>query len=137
MYQSIRQNIIEVLNSSQVKRIKFASRTETSDKNEYPIAVVFPTESQSEFAETGKDTTRETYLFTIRILYPFTEGQEKADIELEKAVDEVIDVFRDRTVLPSVDWVQPVPGRWGYMDRQNGTHRVAELTIRAVKYVNV
>lgn len=136
MYQIIRQQIIDVLNSSDVSRIKKAFRTQSADLTEFPVALVFPTESDAEFSQTSPESNRETYSFTIRVIYPFTEGQDKADIELEQAVDQVIETFRDRNRIPFADWVQPVPSRWGYVDRANGTNRVADITIRCVKYVN-
>lgn len=136
MYQTIRQAIIDLLNSEAISKIQVAYRTDRSKIDGYPAALVFPAEHEADYHQTGAGNNRETYIFTIRILYPFTEGQEDADIALEEATDEIIGALRDRSVLGSAaDWVDPVPGKWGYQDRGDGTMRVAELNVRCVKYI--
>lgn len=135
MFGAIRTAIIEVLNE-QSSKVKFAYRTDRSSIEGYPAALVAPNEIEADYHQTSPASNRETYIFTIRLLYPFTEGQETADLALEEALDEVIGIFRDRSVLgAAADWVAPVPGVWGYQDRSDGTYRVAELKIRAIKYV--
>lgn len=147
MYKKIRQAIIDHLNSDVITKIAVAYRTDRSEIAGYPAALVFPAEHEADYFQTGGGSNKETYIFTIRILYPFTEGQEEADLALEEAVDELIRNFRNRDSLgiekddegndigSVVDWIEPVPGRWGYQDRGNGTMRIAELNIRCVKYV--
>lgn len=137
MFGAIRQAIIDVLNSEEVTKIEAAYRTARSDIEGYPSAEVFPSENEADFHQTSPGSNRETYIFTIRVLYPFTEGQEDADLALEEALDELLETFRERSILGSAaDWVDPVPSIWGYQDRGNGTMRVAELKIRAVKYID-
>lgn len=136
MYATIRQALIDLINSESVSKIQVAYRTDRSEIAGYPAALVFPSEHESDWHQTGVADRKETYTFTIRVLYPFTEGQEEADIALEEALDELVGVFRNSSVLGNAaDWVIPVPGRWGYQDRGNGQVRVAELNIRAVVYV--
>lgn len=137
MYGAIRQAIIDLINSESIEKIQAAYRTEASSISGYPAALVFPAEHTADYHDTAPGRNKETYIFTIRILYPFAaEGQEEADIALEEAVDELIGAFRDRSALgAAADWVEPVPGRWGYQQRGDGTMRVAELNIRAVKYI--
>jgi hypothetical protein len=136
MYGTIRQSIIDLLNGESITKIEKAYRTDRSEIEGYPAALVFPTENQSDYHETGSGSNKETYIFTIRILYPFTEGQEEADIALEESLDELIVKFRERNVLGSAaDWVEPVPGKWGYQTRGDGQFRVAEMNIKVVKYV--
>lgn len=137
MYGAIRQALIDLINGESVEKIEAAYRTEASSISGYPAALVFPAEHQAEYHQTSPGSNKETYIFTIRILYPFAaEGQEEADIALEEAVDELIALLRNRSALgAAADWVEPVPGRWGYQTRGDGTMRVAELNVRAVKYV--
>lgn len=137
MYQAIRTALIGLINSDAIEKIEVAYRTDVSKIDGYPCAIVFPSEHEADYHQTGAGNNKETYVFTIRILYPFsTEGQEEADLALEEALDEMIGALRDRNVLGSAaDWVEPVPGRWGYQDRGDGTMRIAELGVRCVKYV--
>ena len=136
MYAIIRQAIIDLLNSEAISKIEVAYRTDRSKVEGYPCALVFPSEHEADFHQTGSGNNKETYVFTIRILYPFVEGQEEADIALEEATDEIIAALRDRSVLGSAsDWVIPVPGKWGYQDRGDGIMRVAELNVKCVKYI--
>ena len=136
MYSTIRQAIIDKLNSEEVSKVEVAYRTDRSQIDGYPAAIVAPNEHEADYHQTSPASNREVYIFTIRLLYPFTEGQETADLALEEALDELIAVFRDRSVLgAAADWVAPVPGVWGYQDRGDGVYRVAELKIRAIKYV--
>jgi len=111
-------------------------RTSRSEIDGYPVALVIPSENQADYNHTGPTSNKETYVFTVRIIYPFTEGQETADLRLEEALDELLDLFRDRTVLGSVvDWVKPVPSVWGYQDNgMGGVFRIADMKIEAVKY---
>lgn len=138
MFESIRQAIIDLINSPTVKHIKVAYRTDRSQVDGFPAAVVFPTEMQADYHQTSPASNKETYIFTVRIIMPFTEGQDAADIKLEKAVDELITLFRDRDALGAgvVDWIAPVPSTWGYQDRSNGVNRIAQLNIQATKHVD-
>ena len=136
MYSTIRQALIDLLNGESITKIEVAYRTDRSQIAGYPAALVFPAEHEAEYHQTGSGNNKETYVFTIRILYPFTEGQEDADLALEEATDEIIGALRDRSVLGNAaDWVVPVPGKWGYQDRGDGIMRVAELNVRCVKYI--
>lgn len=136
MYGAIRQAIIDLLNSETITKIEAAYRTDSSKIDGFPAALVFPAEHEADYYQTGAGQNKETYIFTIRILYPFTEGQEEADLALEEAVDEIITALRDRNVLgDAATWVAPVPGRWGYQTRGEGQMRIAELNVRAIKYV--
>ena len=139
MYGEIRTKIIDTI-TTLVTTGKLGSvyRTDRSQFSAYPAAVVVPSQNEADYASTAPDANKETYIFTIRVHYPITEGQDTADIALEGAIDELIETFRDRRALgDTVDWVAPVPSIWGYQDRPDGQMRVAELTIRAIKYVGV
>jgi len=141
MYSAIRTAIINKINSD-ATRVKAAYRTDRSSIDAYPAALVSPTQNDADYNETAPGTNKELYVFTIRLLYPFTEGQENADLALEQALDELIGIFRDRDALGTIEgagasWVVPVPSVWGYQDRGDGTYRVAELKIQVRIYVDI
>lgn len=143
MFRIIRQSIIDLINSPSVKHIQVAYRTDRSQVDGYPAALVIPTESQAEYHQTSPESNKETYLFTIRIIVPITDkGQDAADMKLELAVDELIAILRDRKALkdgdgnPVVDWLAPVPSSWGYQDREVGQCRIAQLNLQATKYID-
>jgi hypothetical protein len=139
MYSTFRQAIIEKINSSDLDGIAQAYRTDRSSIAKFPAALVFPTESSAEYFETAPGSNKETYNFTVRVIHPFVEGQEKADLAIEKALDQLITVFRDRNALgPGVaDWVTPVPSIWGYQDRGTGQARIGEIRLSVVKHVGI
>lgn len=131
--EKIRDAILQVVQGAE--SVGEAHRTDRSKFDNFPAAVVTPSEMQADYAQTSPATNRETYAFKVRLHFPFTEGQDKADIALEKALGELIVAFRDRTALGSAaDWVAPAPGAWGYQDREGGIMRTAELTVTAIKY---
>ena len=134
MFGSIRTKILEVI-EDQADKVKVAYRTDRSQFDGYPAVIVSPSESEADYNQTAPQSQREVYIFNVRAHYPFTEGQDKADIALEAVVDQLLTIFRDRTVLGSVaDWVVPVPSVWGYQTRGEGTFRIAEIKLRVVKY---
>ncbi|HOB89787.1 MAG TPA: hypothetical protein PKG74_00440 [Candidatus Colwellbacteria bacterium] len=136
MYSIIRQALLDLLNGESITKIKQAYRTEVSEISAYPVAIIAPSEHDADYHQTSPSSNKETYIFTIRVIYPFTEGQATADLALEQALDELIGVLRDKTCLGSAaDWIKPVPGRWGYEQREGGVMRIAELNVQAVKYV--
>jgi hypothetical protein len=139
-FGKIRQAIIDRINSISDSKIKAAYRTDRSSIDAYPAALVSPTNAEADYNETAPGTNKELYVFTIRLLYPFTEGQENADIALEGALDQLIGVFRDRDALGTIEgagatWVVPVPSIWGYQDRGAGTYRIAEMKLQVKLYV--
>lgn len=135
MFGAIRQAIITKINDASEK-VAVAYRTDRSTLDQFPAAIVAPAENEADYHQTAPQNNREVYVFTIRLHYPFTEGQDTADIALEEALDELLDIFRDRTALGNAaDWIEPVPSVWGYQDRGNGIMRVAEMKLRAVKYI--
>jgi len=137
MYQTIRSKIIEVINNN-ADKIAAAYRTDRSDISAFPAALIIPGALEASYHQTSPGSNKEIYDFTIRVIYPFTEGQDTADIALEQAIDELLTIFRDRKILGNAaDWVVPVSvNPWGYMDRAGGTARVAELRIQAVRHID-
>lgn len=136
MYEQIRSKIIEVIRA-QSTRVFETYRTDRSDIKKYPAALVIPSQSEADFHETDAGSAKEAYVFTIRVIHPFVEGQDNADIAIEKALDNLITIFRNKKVLgTAADWVIPSPSVWGYQTRGNGICRIGELKIRAVKYIS-
>jgi hypothetical protein len=134
MYQSIRAAIKNVLDG--ITSIPEVHDTDMSSFAKYPAAVVVPSQNTADYSLTAPESNKETYIFTIRLHYPFTEGQATADHALDVAADSVITAFRNRNILgDAADWVAPVPSIWGYQSRPDGQMRIAEVTIRATKYV--
>jgi hypothetical protein len=133
-FADIRAAIVDKLEDAET--IQEVYRTDRSVVAGYPVAIVSPSESEADYHETAPASNKETFVFNVRLLYPFTEGQDAADIALEKAVDEVLTLFRDRTALGSAaEWCTPAPSVWGYAERANGTDRIAVVKIKAVRYV--
>lgn len=135
MFSTIRTAIINKINSPSITKIQVAYRTDRSSLDGFPAAVVSPSENEADYHSTGSD--RRTYAFKIRVYYPIKDeaDQDGADIALEEALDEMIDVFSTRSALGSAcDWIEPVPSVWQYEERADGLYRMAELTLRCVVY---
>lgn len=135
MYQDTRAAIIAVIDA-QADTIQEACRTLRSKLDAFPVALVRPSEAEADYSETAARANKETYVFDVRVLYPFVEGQETADLAIEKSLDELITIFRDRNVLgAAADWCSPAPSVWGFVETASGTMRCGEIKIRAVKHV--
>jgi hypothetical protein len=134
MWQEIRQKILDVIqeNSSLLQAVY---RTDRSKFDGYPAAIISPSENEADYEDTSRDKL--TFVFTVTIFQSIADvGEDQADIILEQAVDELLNLFLDRTVLgAAVEWVEPVNSRWGYQDRPDGQVRVAELKLRCRKYL--
>lgn len=133
MFSEIRTAIIAVIND-QATKIESAYRTSTSKIDGYPAAVVTPSENLADYQSTLND--RLTFAFTVRLYYPMKDedSQEAAELALEAALDEMLDIFKSRDVLgTAADWVEPVPSVWEYEERKNGVFRIATITLKATK----
>jgi len=78
------------------------------------------------------------FSFKLRAYYTIAKETEAetAETALEEVVDEILTEFKERNVLGSVcDWVEPAPSVWEYETRGEAVYRVAEVTLRCVKYV--
>lgn len=132
-FADIRAAIVSVLEAAET--IEAVYRTDRSKVDGYPVAIVSPSESEPDFFETAARSSRTVFVFNVRIMYPFTEGQDDADIALEKVCDEVLHLFGDRACLgDAADWVRPTPAAWGYVEGENGTKRVAVIKIEAQRF---
>jgi hypothetical protein len=135
MFSTIRTAIIDKINSD-LDKIKVAYRSDRSTFSGFPAAVVSPSENEADYGSTADD--RRAYVFKVRIYYPMAKEAEQDDVEiaLEEALDEMIDTFKQRGVLGSAcEWVEPIPSVWQYEERGEAVYRMAELTLRCIKYV--
>jgi len=101
----------------------------------YPAVVVAPTDNEADYADNAMDKI--TMIFKVRAYYPINEEDEHeaAETALEEVVDELLTEFRERKVLGSAsDAVTPAPSVWEYEDRGEVIYRVAEITLRCIKY---
>jgi len=102
----------------------------------FPAVIISPSENSSDYANTEADKV--VFVFKVRAFYPITKESEHEDAEkaLEDVVDELLDLFSDRRVVPACDWVEPAPSAWYYEERGEAVYRVAEITVRCRKYVD-
>lgn len=136
MEKNIRNSIKNVLENLNIFNKVYAS--EVSDYEEgYPVAIVLPSENDSDYGSTDAD--RVTFVFKIRIVSLIRNGSEQQIVDdlMYDLSDAVLNAFKTRGVLGNVcDWVQPVPSVWGHEDRGDSVHRTREFTIRCKKYVS-
>ncbi len=101
-----------------------------------PAVVVSPSDNEADYGSTDKD--RIVFIFKLRAYYTIAKETESeaAETALEEVVDEILTAFRQRDILGSAcDWVEPAPSVWEYETRGEAVYRVAEITLRCVKYV--
>ena len=101
-----------------------------------PAVVVSPSDNEADYGSTSND--RIVFVFKLRAYYTIEKEaeEEEAETALEEVVDEILTAFKERNVLGSAcDWVEPAPSIWEYESRGEAVYRVAELTLRCVKYV--
>lgn len=100
-----------------------------------PAIVIVPSDNEADYGSNSND--RIVFAFKVRVYYERTKEDEQGDAEtaLEEVVDQILDTFREREVLGDVcDWLEPVPSVWGYEERKETVYRVAEITLRCIKY---
>jgi hypothetical protein len=134
MFSNIRTAIVDKI-TNDVSAIQVVYRSPRSNLEGAPAAVVEPSENEADYASTSSD--RRVYAFKVRIYYKFTNDAEleAAETALEEALEQMLDAFTQRSVLgEACDWVQPVPSVWQYEERADGVYRMAELTLRCIKY---
>lgn len=134
MFKDIRQKIKDtLLTIDKIQNVYIADRSRFEG---FPVAVVSPSENETDYGSTHKD--RRVFVFKVRLYYPIKgeSTQEAEELALEEVVDDVIKKFNKRSVLdPVCDWVEPVPSIWQYEERGEGVFRMAEITLRCIKYV--
>lgn len=134
-FKSIKAAIITALGSSEL--IQSAYDYERSTFEGFPATIVVPTDNDAEYGSNTND--RIEFVFKVRSYYPIPdEGEhDAAEDALTDVVDELLTLFSSRDVLGSAcDWVEPAPSVWQYEERGEGVYRVAEITLKCVKYVS-
>jgi hypothetical protein len=117
-------------------KVQAAYTYERSTFEGFPAVIIAPSENEADYGSTQKD--RLVFIFKVRAFYPIPDEGEHSDAEtaLEEVVDELLTIFKSRDAIGSAcDWVEPAPGSWYYEERGEAVYRVAEITLRCVKYV--
>lgn len=133
-FKDIRAAIKSVIDT--LTKVQVSYTYERSTFEGFPAVIIAPSENEADYGSTQKD--RLVFIFKIRVFYPIPDEGEHSDAEtaLEEVVDEVLTKFKSRSALGSAcDWVEPAPGSWYYEERGEGVYRVAEISLRCVKYV--
>lgn len=133
-FANIRSAIETVLDST--SNIQNVYSTPRSLFEGYPAAVVEPSENQADWSSTSDD--KRVYVFKVTVYYPLNDQDNQAagELAVETAIDEIIDAFSTRGVLgTAADWVEPVPGAWGYDERGESMYRTGTITLRCIRYV--
>lgn len=135
IFKPIRTKIIEVINA-QATKVQAAYRSEQSSFSGFPAAVVSASENEADYEDTSMRQL--DLVFVIRLYCEIPkDGQDKAEVTMDEAVDEMLTIFRNNNSLsPVVDMVTPVPSRWGYTDLPSGQMRMAEIRLKCRKYIN-
>ena len=100
-----------------------------------PAIVIVPSDNEADYGSTSND--RIVFAFKVRVYYERTKEDEQgnAEVAIEEVVDQILDTFRERDVLGDVcDWLEPAPSVWGYEERGETLYRMAEITLRCIKY---
>lgn len=96
----------------------------------YPSAIVIPSENINDYASTTEN--RRTFVFTIRFCQEFASiSLKQADAILRKVVDDAIRVFdKDYKLGGIADKVFATPSVWGYVQRETGVVRTADIRLQ-------
>lgn len=128
--------VIDALISGGSTTVQECWNYERSTFTGFPAVIVVPTDNEAEYGSTGNDKL--VFVFKMRTYYPIEKEDDHsaAETALEAVVDELLTTFKERDVLGSAcDWVEPAPSVWQYEERGEAVYRVAEITLRCIKYV--
>lgn len=134
-FKDIRKAIVDKV--GQLSKVQVSYGYDKSTFDGIPAVIVVPTDNEASYGSTQTD--RVVFVFKLRTYYLLASESEYSTAEsaLEEVVDEMLTTFRDRAVLGNVcDWVEPAPSVWEYEARGEAVYRVAEITLRCVKYVS-
>ena len=139
-YNTDFKDIREAIKTAVDEQVKSVQKSYTYERSTfsdgYPAMVIVPTDNEADYGSTQKD--RVVFVFKLKTYYEIKKEGEHDEAEgfLEAVVDETLTRFRDRAILGSAcDWVEPAPSIWYYEERSEGVYRVAEITLRCVKYL--
>lgn len=134
-FKDIRAAIVAAIPSGAGELIQAVYGYERSTFAGFPAVVVTPSDNEADYASTVSDKV--TFIFKVRAYYPIGKeaDQEAAEGALEEVVDELLDLFRNRSILGSAcEWVVPAPGTWFYEERSEVPYRAAEITLKCIKF---
>jgi hypothetical protein len=138
MFSTIRSAIVTKLNGAGITKIQVAYRSPRATFSGFPAAIVEPSENEADYSSTSDD--KRVYAFKIRVYYPIKDESDydAAETALEGALDEMLDAFTIRGALGTAcEWIEPVPSVWQYEERGEGVYRMAELTLRCIRYKGI
>lgn len=133
-FKDIRAAIVAIAGA--LTKVQESYGYEPSTIEGIPAVIVSPSDNEADYGSTSND--RLVFTFKLRAYYTIADESESevAETALEEVVDEILTAFRQRDVLGSAcDWVEPAPSVWEYETRGEAVYRVAEITLRCVKYV--
>jgi hypothetical protein len=128
---------IKTLIQNQATKVAIVYDYEASTFTKFPAVVVAPSENQADYGDTQKD--KDTFVFKLRAYFMVKDEADhpRAERALEAVVDQLMTIFRQRDALgASCDWLQPTPSIWQYEIRGEAIYRMAEITLKATKYIN-
>jgi len=134
-FKTIRAAIKDLIDDD-AKTVQVAYAYEASSFSGDPAVVVAPSDNEADYGTTATD--RVVFVFKVRAYYLIPDGasHEAAETALEAVVDELLTLFRTRDCLGSAcDWVMPAPSSWAYEYRGEALYRMAEITLKCIKYV--
>lgn len=133
-FKDIRAQIKTVVEGATSVQTSYAY--EASTFSGFPAVTIVPTENVADYGSTQKD--RMVFVFKVKAFYIIEKESQHLSAEnaLEAVVDELLALFRTRGVITACDWLEPVPGIWYYEERGEAVYRVAEITLRCVKYMD-
>lgn len=135
MYSAIRAKLVELIEQMDDSPIQCVTKVEKSTYPGYPAVSVSPSEEIGDYHETHSLSAKRRYMFNVRAYYPFVDGEETADLELEKVADALLDLFQDKKIIiPAADWIAPAPSVWGYQRKGNGEFRTVQIKLEIIKY---
>jgi len=135
-FKNIRSAIKNVI-TSQANKVAIVYDYEASTFDKFPAVVVAPSENQADYGDTAKD--KDTFVFKLRAYFMVKDEADhpRAERALEAVVDQLLTLFRQRDVLgTSCDWLTPAPSVWQYEIRGEAIYRMAEITLKAIKYIS-
>jgi hypothetical protein len=135
-FKNIRSSIKNII-TAQADKVAIVYDYEASTFSKFPAVVVAPSENQADYGDTAKD--KDTFVFKLRAYFLVKDEADhpRAERVLEAVVDQLLTLFRQRDVLGGAcDWLTPSPSVWQYEIRGEAIYRMAEITLKAIKYIS-
>lgn len=133
-FNNIRQAILDKITADEtsIQEAYFELRSEFGGS---PAAVIDISNNEALYHSNQND--RLTFVFQIRIYIPIKDDTDAHTVEVNmgKAYWEVLNMFANRRSLEGfVDFTEPIPSTWGYMETDAGVFRYSEINLRCVLF---